>query len=163
MSDYGNMVSLIPEFFFDLIARIIPGAYALLLVYEVCKPDIATNNILLITSIVFSSYLIGFTIDRITDGIIRLPYGKIEKDVLSQFNPIAKNSSAYQNTIFKKSLAELVMMRSFAVTTISFGVFKCLHPGSTLPGVVWFVVGSLVFLAAWGFTKKDLVDRFNEK
>jgi hypothetical protein len=65
--DNNTMASLIPEFYYDLIARVLPGA-SIAFVYGWLGPDQAAN-FGTISLAAFLCYVLGLTLDALTDRL----------------------------------------------------------------------------------------------
>ena len=129
----GSFESLVPEFYYDLIARITPGALALVVLGQSADPSsldriLAVGSALLLPLAVLSAYVVGFLLQAISSWVSRVvaalvrslgrKSGEIELWRVDPWLTVRSAAPQLDASVLLKALAERTMMRSIMILAV---------------------------------------------
>ena len=160
MSDAKDVLGLVPEAYFDLIARIVPGIIAVILIAinPIIKIDIATYEQVvgkagLFTVIFLFSYAVGLVFDvtgeLISDSVIWVINYNLTKKMYdgAEFRDQLKNLKPDDARIIIKMMAERVAFRSLFLLSILTIILVSLFEGVKFPLLAKCIL-PLIFILA---------------
>jgi hypothetical protein len=131
----AKVADLVPQFYFDLIGRVAPGAVACVLygfaigVDVVALSHLGTGTIVLAGFVL--SYVVGLILDLLSEGILKVLASftsiKPDKKLWDEIEEKKKEStesllSAPQKTLLTKMMAERSLMRVLVVVSVPFAI-----------------------------------------
>ena len=120
--DFTKLSNVVPEFWHDLIARIIPG-FVILATSFPSLLQAASATIGGFVGIVLLAYVLGIIADILFDGFLRLapPYDRHRNRIYSQLN-----GATNERPLIVKMLAEIVLFRTMFLLSLVHSVISAI-------------------------------------
>lgn len=123
-----KIIELIPEFYYDFIARIVPASVLILILipFDVWKDTIENSDILISLSLPYLSaiYIVGFLLDAFSVAIEELLNRILSKDKKSIFEKLDEIKVKQSSKYFTKLIAEVALLRVLLTGWILIGISK---------------------------------------
>lgn len=162
---------VIPDVYYDLIARVIPGIMFYICLDYACSGTLnydKTKTLLDAVIGVVAFYVLGFVLDVFGDMVVEKilgPHNAIKR-VIKKFPEITKSQD---RSLFVKLCAEMVLLRSLMLTSLIFlGFSVSTHIFKTLPQylsdttlLIISLLASVLLILLFGHFNKCTVTRLN--
>lgn len=158
-------LSVVPEVYFDLIARLIPGSIAWLIftnLFDKINPFEQLKDFNVAVLILVASYIIGFTADTVSFSLTYYLHKLLEPKIIShkrKWEIVSSLSNDSHITIITKMSAENILCRSLGLIFIFFWVTS-IYITPSIPTIVFALTG-VTFLIMFIIREVILTHRLN--